>query len=355
MGSIFGGTAGATTGYSLAPPAPYGGSDPYATTPSPYGSSPGVATAPAYPSSIYPGESPPVLFPGGFMGAGMAATPGSYYNPMGEFAMPSALKLFQGPRFRHGWVGGGDGPTDLGMHESEVSIAAAFPNFLGSNQPIYVVPSFALDLWSGPADGVADLPANAYEAFVDVGWQTDPNQILGLELGTRIGVFTDFDTYNDDSWRVLGKALGKFRLSPTTTLKAGVMYVDRVKIKLIPAGGVLWQPNPFWRWDIYFPEPKISRYWQTLGTNDVWGYIAAEYGGGSWTITRASGIEDQVDINDIRVLLGFEWGRSEWIRQGRRTAFIEAGWVFEREIVYRRTGGDMDPDSTFIIRGGVGY
>lgn len=350
MGSLFSGFTGGASGYTTSNPYPY-----YGAGPPPDAFAAPSPTANAYPPSVYPNSGPPVLFPGGFMGGGMGATPGGYYNPLGEFSMPQVVKFLQGPRLMHGWLGSGDDGNDLGMNETSVSLAFAFPNFLYSGQPVYILPSFGLDLWDGPGNGTADLPSSAYEAFVDVGWQSDPNQILGLELGMRIGVFTDFDTFNDDSLRILGTALGKFRLTPRATLKAGVMYIDRLEVKLIPAGGILWQPNPYWRWDIYFPEPKVSRYLSTVGTQDVWGYLAGEYGGGSWTITRTSGVEDRVDINDFRVLLGLEWGRSDLIRSGRRTAFIEAGWVFNREIVYESTPGSMEPDSTFILRAGIGY
>lgn len=343
MGSIFGGLSGGTSGYQM-------------TTPPPTITDPALSSPPGYPSSVYPNAGPPVLFPGGLMGDGMGSTPGNYYNPLGEFSMPAAVKFFQGPRFRYGWLGGGDSAQDLDMNEMELSLAFAFPNFLYSGQPVYVLPSFSLDLWDGPSGLNADLPANAYEAFIDTGWQSDPNQILGLETGLRIGVFTDFDTFNSDSLRIMGQLLGKFRLTPRATLKAGVMYVDRNRVQLIPAGGLLWQPTPYSRWDIYFPEPKVSRYFRTVGTQDVWGYVAGEYGGGSWTITRTDGDEESIDINDFRVLLGLEWGRSDLIRSGRRTGFVEAGVVFGREVYYDKNSQDnFDPNTTFIIRAGVGY
>jgi hypothetical protein len=344
IGSWFNQWTGNTASFPASPPPVAFG----AGMPSGYAGAP-----PSYPSGVYPQSSPPVLFPGGGGGYGGGA---GYYNPITEFAMPAAVKFFQGPRFQYAYLGSGDGSYDLGINELETSLAFAFPNFLWSGQPIYVLPSFSLDMWSGPSGVSADLPGQVYEAFLDAGWQTNPNNILGLETGLRVGVFTDFDTMNSDSLRVMGQALGKFRLSPQTTLKAGVMYIDRNEIKILPAGGILWQPNPYSRWDLYFPEPKISKYCRTIGTQDVWGYVAGEFGGGSWTIQRANGTDDSVDINDFRLLLGFEWGRSDLIRAGRRTGFIEGGWVFNREVVYDRNPADnFDPASTFLVRLGIGY
>lgn len=267
-------------------------------------------------------------------------------------------QLLHGPRLRHTYISGGDGDDEVGMNQTDASIGFAFGNFFYSNRPLYVVPSFSLYLFDGPvttANSSADLPGNAYGGFLDFGWQTDPNQIIGGELGVRVGAYTDFDTFNEDSIRVMGKGLIAFRLTPASTLKAGVYYLDRDSIKLLPAGGLLWQPDPYTRFDIFFPEPKFAKYWRTIGTQDVWWYLAGEYGGDSWTVTRASNVEERVDINQIGVTFGFEWGRSDLIRTGQRRAFIEAGVVFDRELRYEISDDDRDLNEAFMIRGGWGY
>jgi hypothetical protein len=56
-------------------------------------------------------------------------------------------------------------------------------------------------------------------------------------------------------------------------------------------------------------------------------------------------------------MLGLEFGRNEQIRQGRRAGFIEAGYVFDRELVYRRSPEDSlyDVPDSFVLRAGIGY
>jgi hypothetical protein len=265
---------------------------------SPYGS---PYSAPAFPPEAYPAGSPNSLFPGGlFSGGSLAGASGGAYN---------SYRLFQGPRLRHAWISDGKGGDALEMNDTDASLVFAFPNFLYSGQPVYVVPSFGLHLLDGP-DGSsgADLPPQLYDAFVDTGWQSDPNRLIGADLGLRVGVFSDFESTDNDSIRVLGKGIFNFRLTPYSTVKAGVYYIDRNETKLLPAGGLLYQPTPFTRFDIFFPQPKLSQYFTTLGTQDLWAYLAADYGGGAWTITRTNGEKDNIDINDIRVMLGVEWG-----------------------------------------------
>jgi hypothetical protein len=245
----------------------------------------------------------------------------------------------------------------LAINDSDLALALAFPNFLFSNQPLYLMPTFALHQWSGPrAPAAADLPALAYSAFLDSGWQSDPAQILGAELGLRVGMFSDFETATSDSLRIQGRGIGRIRITPRATLKAGVVYLDRNDIKLLPAGGILWQPNPDTRFDLFFPEPKLAHYLSTVGTFDSWWYVGGYYGGGNWTVQRTSGASESVDINDIRLVLGLEWGRNEQMREGRRVGFFEVGYVFDRELVYKESPLDnMDLQDTFMVRAGLGY
>ncbi len=335
---------------------------------------------PSTPNSLYPGMNPAYgnypqqgpfggLFPNSYNSIfGQSGTAGqaSAWNPQGAIFnngfgvgnnTPGFIRLFQGPRFRHGYVYGGGSNNALAINDSDLSLAFAFPNFLFSNQPLYLLPSFSLHQWSGPfAPNTADLPAVAYSAFLDTGWRTDPQRILGAELGVRVGMFTDFNTANTDSIRVMGRGIGQLRLTPRASLKLGVIYLDRNRFKLLPAGGLVWLPRPTTRLDIFFPEPKLSNYVATFGALDTWLYASAEYGGGAWTIKRADNSNDEIDINDLRVMVGFEFGQSAAIQQGRRNAFVEIGYVFDREIRYQANPMDnLSLEDSILFRAGFGY
>ena len=358
------------TGPSLTP---YG----YPTPPAnqPFGQS--------FPNTVYPNSSPNVLFPG----TGAPAFNSNPYqlNPYqtNPYGMPQSntgwnnwwnstsanlnsgtnqvIRLFQGPRFRHTWLSGSDGfdskkPNSLETNDSDVSLVFAIPNFLNSNRPLYVIPSYSQHLWDGPTVPGSDLPGQAFSAFIDSGWETNPQQTLGVELGVRVGVFSAFDAINSESIRIQGKAIGRLRLTPTSTARAGVFYLDRNRIKLLPAFGILWTPNPDSRFDLFFPEPKLSHYVATLGNADMWWYLSGYYGGGAWTIKQTNDSNDEIDINDIRLMIGLEFGKSDQIRQGFRMGFIEAGYAFNRELIYRvRSSSSLDLENSFIVRAGFAY
>lgn len=355
----------------------------------------------SYPSSVYPNATPPALFPNGYsasqpsifggngyptsqpsvFGGAFPSTPqqGSLFSnsifngsnwrlgngwfngntmngPLVNGQTQFTSRFFVAPRFRHSWISADDQSNSLGINDSDISLLFQIPRFLGSTQPLYIVPSFSIHLWDGPKNSTADLPASAYSAFLDFGWETDPLRTFGLELGTRVGVFSDFNTFNGDSLRILGKALGRVRLTPTATARAGAFWVDRNRIKLVPAGGILWVPNADTRFDLFFPEPKLSHYLATVGKADMWWYATGYFGGGAWTVQRAAGGSDSIDINDLRVALGLEWGRNELLRQGHRFAFFEGGYVFNRELIYRyRPQDTIDLEDSFMLRAGIIY
>ncbi len=310
--------------------------DPLSAPPavSPYGQPYGV-----YPPGMDAASSPPSLFPGGF-------------DPV-PWGLPPAR--FLTPRVRYTWVDGGGQFDDLGINDFDFSVVAAFPNFLFSTQPLYVTPSFSLHLWSGPYGAAGDLPAQAYSAFLDFGWSSDPARAFGGEVGVRTGLFTDFDTFNTHSIRIMGQGLFRVQTTPTTSVRAGVVYIDRNDLKLLPAFGLLWTPNAQTRFDVFFPHPKLAQHLTTLGNSDLWWYVAGEYGGGAWTVQREL-LSDRIDINDIRLMLGVEFGQASLLVQGRRTGFVEIGWVTDREVFYVKT-----PDQThslrdsWMVRAGLNY
>lgn len=300
---------------------------------------------PAYGANPY-GQfpaSPPVQFPGGQWSEDIGRT-----DPY-QFGEP--LRLFQNIRLRHTYISRLGESDGLGINDTELATTIAFPRFLATTQPLYISPGFILHFWDGPEGPPADLPPRAYTGYVDFDYVSNPAYRLGADLHVRLGLYSDFNALDTHSFRVSGRGLGTYRLTPTLQAKFGVEYINRNDLKLLPAGGLLWTPNPQVRFDIYFPRPKLAMYVTTLGTTEVWAYLGGEYGGGAWTIERAEGGNDRVDINDLRIFLGTEWMTGRSLK-----GFFEGGYVFEREVVYVNDPTDsFSPGSSFMLRGGLAY
>lgn len=326
--------------YSVAPPS-Y--PPPYQAAPAaPYGTTP-YGTVPPYPEAAA-GPSP------------YAWESGTYGFETADGGTLEFQRFLQELAFEYTFLYGDHSADALEINRLEISSTVAFPMFGNIKAPLLVTPGFAFNWLEGPVtvptmtSSGADLPPRVYDAYLDLAWFPQPTPMFGAELGVRTGVWTDFQEVNSDSVRILGRGLAKVRVSPTLELLAGAVYLDRLRVKLLPAGGFRLQPNDIW--DIYmvFPNPTIRRRLAPYGGVDwVW-FTAGEYGGGSWTIRRLTG-PDRFDYNDIRISTGFEWEN-----QSQVSGHFEVGVAFDRELVY--ASGDpptFSLDTTFMIRAGVEF
>jgi hypothetical protein len=384
-GSVYSG-APATGTYGVpggAPQAPTTFAQPgttYGTNPS-YAPQPPTSAVPNYnyPSGVAPGYAPPgptAQFQGTIAPAPAAtwdpyATPGTQapaimpYDPY--MPNPPAWCYPQQPtnyvqtmqrfmdeaRLVYIWMPG-NGPEELGIHDAELSASFAIP-FFGSPSPLLVTPGFATNWWNGPSPPHGPPPDNPifpprlYEAYLDAAWNPQPTPEFGGELSFRIGIYSDFDRVVNESIRYMGKGYGIIALSPAIKIKAGVQYLDRQKIKLLPAGGLIWTPNSNTRFDILFPDPRLAWRLRQVGNVDWWFYGRGEYGGDSWTISDGMGSVIETDYNDFRVAIGLEFDdRSRW------KGHFEAGYAFQREI-YQFGATQMSPNSTVFVGAGLAY
>lgn len=326
---------------------------PYSTVPysnAPYSNAP-QPIAPQQPSALFPeGVSVPFDW-----------QQGTYGFQGNQGFTVQAQRLFQDVGFEHTWLYGKRGdPSDFEINRSEIysTLAFPFPYFL--NAPLLVTPGFAANFLEGPVGDPMppmmmprgpDLPPRIYDAYLDAAWFPQFTPMIGAELGARTGVWTDFNHVDSDAIRVLGRGLLKVSITPQLDILVGVVYLDRVDVKLLPAGGFYWRPTPEWDLYIVFPNPKARKRFATVGNTDWYYYFAGEYGGGSWSVDRA-GTSDRIDINDIRASVGFEWETQTQIR-----GHIEAGYVWDREIIFADTAMPpvFTPDDTFMVRGGVDF
>ncbi len=263
-------------------------------------------------------------------------------------------RLFQDTGAVYTWLAG-DGGEQLQINEVEIFTTLRLKRFASNTSGLRLMPGFIFDFLSGPQNTSADLPPQLYSAYLDTAWKPRLTNHTSADLSVRVGVYSDFDTVTNDSIRITGVGLGVVQLSPTMAVKLGVEYLDRVDIKILPAGGVLWEPNPQTRFDIYFPRPRLSRYWKTFGNTDVWWLVGGEYGLSSWTIDRRSppllDMSDQIDINDIRIFAGFDWDRLNGL-----DGVFEVGYVFDREVVFRQVPSDSTGLSdTVMLRLGLQF
>ncbi len=83
--------------------------------------------------------------------------------------------------------------------------------------------------------------------------------------------------------------------------------------------------------------------------------MSAATTGRSLTIEREDSSSDNIDLNDLRIVLGVEWDATNYCVK-HRFAFLEGGYVFNRELIYRiRPQDNLELDDSFMIRAGFVY
>ena len=266
-------------------------------------------------------------------------------------------KFIQQINLNYDWFAGNPTATarELGINDADLNVTFAFPLF-NIQTPFLVTPGFAVHYWNGPVSVLpaapsdsapADLPPQTYDAYLDFGWNPQISDVFGAELNFRTGVYSDFSRVTSDSIRFMGKGMAVLKLSPHMTLKAGVWYLNRVQVKILPAGGLVWTPNPDVYFDILFPNPEIGHRLTTWGNTEWWLYASGDYGGGTWTIKRdtgymtppaapwqhpADGTYTRFDYNDIRIAVGLRFKTPRQLE-----GHFEVGFSCDRQLVYQRS------------------
>ncbi len=239
------------------------------------------------------------------------------------------------------------GSDRLSMADLELTTILNIPTAEGW-APLLVTPYAAARDWMVPhASGL-----HLYDLNTEFAWRPRLAQWLFADLAVTPGLYTDFKDVTGDAFKMRGRGLAIVALSPQLQLVGGVMYVNRNQIKLLPAGGVIWNPSDDFRCFLVFPQPKISYRLATLGDTPIWGYVAGEFGGGRWEVEAgtSSGTNVSLDYTDLRVILGVEC-----VSGPRLKEHFEVGYVFARKLNINGVALDFKPEPTVMLRAGVRF
>lgn len=311
----------------------------------------------AYPTqvgAIAPVQQPGAVFPDG-LGLPFGWQQGSYQYQNADGSPARMQRFLQQISYEQTWLASDHEAGSLGINRTEIAATFGIPVFYNPNTPLLITPGFAFNWLEGPVrmpNPLGGLPSRVYDAYLDTAWQPQITDWLRADLGFRTGVWTDFNEVNSDSVRFLGRGLGVLSFSPQFDLHVGVWYLDRNRIKVLPAGGFHWRPNAEWDAYVVFPNPKIRKRFTNIGSSQWWWYFAGEYGGGRWTVERDDGTGDDVDINDIRVVFGLEWET-----QTQARGHVEVGYVWDREVLFDKTNSPakLNLDDTVMVRAGIDF
>jgi hypothetical protein len=301
--------------------------------------------------TISPGIGPEELMPFADSPIG-PILPDGEYGDLEYYGQPQKLSPYKDTFFQKlslsaGWFGDGGDPEDLGATEIETFLTVGVYMPI-KEWPLLITPGYGVSYLQGPT--VTDLPPRLHNAYVDFTWLPEFVHRYKLALGVAPSYLSDFECSGNGAFRLTGKAVLLVDWTERLQFRAGVLYLNRDNIRLLPVGGVIWKPTDWTEFELFFPKPKLGvRLNVGLGYED-WVYTTAEFGGNTWSIVRASGDQDKLTYLDYRILIGVERRLN-----GGAGFRLEAGYVFGREVEFESGDGDFDPRDTVLIRGGIAF
>lgn len=211
--------------------------------------------------------------------------------------------------------------------------------------PLVITPGFTGKLVDGPT--TTDLPGHLFESFIEIRHLRPVSPSLTVDMAFTPGIYGDYSFVNGTTWRFQGRAAGIWTVNPVTKIIAGLAYIDREDIKFLPIAGVIWTPGDVWKFELVAPRPRISRLLSVNPKRQWLGYMAGEFGGNSYSITRAAGFRDVATYNDLRLLAGAER------KADKAGIYWELGWVFARHLEYLSGTPSISPGYTILFRTGA--
>lgn len=236
----------------------------------------------------------------------------------------------------------------LGLNEIETFVTVAVP-MPTKEWPMLITPYFQWRALDGPT--FPDAPPNLYETYVDMMWVPRVSPRWTGIVSVAPSFYSDFESGTQDGFRLTGKGFVRFDAVPERLqMIAGVLYLNRHDIRILPAGGLIWDPNPDVHYEVIFPRPKFAHRIAYGNDWENWLYLAGEFGGNSFDITRTDGTPATIILYDNRISFGFERKRN-----GGAGWRIELGVVFNRRVELTNPTVESNPGTTAMVRGGITF
>ncbi len=240
----------------------------------------------------------------------------------------------------------------LGWGDLEAGAVFGLP-FLRRDTPLLITPRFAIHALDGPV--APDLPGQVYDADVEFRHLRRFGQgPWAMMAAITFGQYSDFDSGDADAFRITGQAFAVYEKTPGKKWIVGVVYLNREGLRIIPAAGLIYQPDPDTKWEAILPRPRVA--WRLPDANvqsddQRWIYLGGELGGGVWSIRRPlAQMQDVITYNDYRILAGYERKIiGGWSRR------FEAGYVFARELQFTSATPDVSLEDSLFMRVGLTY
>jgi len=120
-----------------------------------------------------------------------------------------------------------------------------------------------------------DLPSDLHEMTLGLSWIRSINEDWKLRLSLGAAFNTDGQNRSSDAWQFRGGIFGMYQTTPEWNWLFGVIALGRNDLPVVPAVGLIYQPNSDFRLDLTMPKPRFSFKLSENGGRQQWGYFGA--------------------------------------------------------------------------------
>jgi hypothetical protein len=239
---------------------------------------------------------------------------------------------------------------DVGLFTIDGTVRAPTYPIFGPPPPFFDV-GFGYTNIDSPA--AFDLPTDLYDISFGLSWMRRLNDrwLMRFMLGAAFA--TDGNNTSSDAWQFRGGVFGIYRRSPKISWLFGAIALGRNDLPVLPAVGLIYQPNDRLRFDVLMPKPRIAFRLVDNGARQQWGYFGAGLNGKTWAFENDQGVDDQLTYADWRFVLGWESIPTPEpgmpFTRGRKFA-VEAGYVFSRDFEFESARPTIGLDDTLMLR-----
>ena len=145
--------------------------------------------------------------------------------------------------------------SDFDLSKYDIRVTVPTYPFFGPPPPMISVGFSYTDLIDADT---FELPSDLFEYSIGVSWVRPIKDRWILRSMLGVALATDNKNTSSDAWQFRGGIFAVYEPNEKWQWVFGAIAIGRNDLPVVPAVGVIWQPQPNLKIDLTFPKPRIS-------------------------------------------------------------------------------------------------